>query len=269
MGDIYIGCRLVSAKAAKQHFEVFEWLIENFSEKLGLPNARLYPLSESELLASVPQGADDMPEDWIQKQFANLKNYSHMDQWPISFSPSPETKPSDKRKADQKYRLLKTRQPANKEDYFIGEFGHPVFYYEPEKIDQPGYINMRIINKLAHMLHKSAAKPETIKAYAHKDLAKICGAFLGFGHIFCAQRAPRRKLLSRKPEGFNAAFSLAVYFQLFGLGYSHMKEIHGKYLSKRTMSELSVAYRQLRFYRSEINVLRGLLLKGEEMDIAS
>ena len=86
MGDIYIGCRLVSTKAAKQHFEVFGWLIENFSEKLGLPNARLYPLSESELLASVPQGADDMPEDWIQKQFTNLKNYSHMDQWPISFS---------------------------------------------------------------------------------------------------------------------------------------------------------------------------------------
>ena len=116
---------------------------------------------------------------------------------------------------------------------------------------------MRIITKLSHMLHKSAAKPETIKTYAHDDLAKICGAFLGFGHLFCAQRPTRKRLLSRKPEGFSAAFSLAIYFQLFGLGYSHMKEIHGKHLSKRTMSELSAAYRQLRFYRSEINELRG------------
>ncbi len=265
-----MGSGLVSPNTAKHYIAVFSWLINNFSEKLELPNGRLYPLSGEDMISSVPPSESaERAEKWISDHFESLKKFAKMDEWSISFKQKPAIMPKYDKTKMQKHHLFETFSNGNEETYFVDEFGRPIFYYDPHLISKPGYIKTRIIIKLSDMLHKAALKPALIQETTNNDLITLCGTFLGFGHVLCAleprqKRRPFKQSIESKP-----AFSLGLYFQVQGMNLQDVENRYSKILSKHDLKNVKFAYDQLQIYGNEISELRNLLNKVEPVNLAS
>jgi len=256
MWDIYLGFKPLSSKKAAHYLAGFGWLIDHFAAHYDMPNTVFYPYSEESFLAAAPPLQQQASEKWIDEQFTALRTFAKLTHIPMSFKPQPDILPTYDTNKTQQTQLTEKYAGASDEKYYVEDHGIPVIYYRQDLVCKPGYIQKRIVERLANMLHKTAPKPKLISSIPNKDLTILCGAFMGLGHAFCAGRATPEQETCTKDNDNIAAFALATFFHLKGLGQGQAIEAYGKYLSEQTKHDLTSAYRQLIMNRTLINALR-------------
>jgi len=246
------GHRSVSKDMAEKAIAGFTWLILSFARKHPFPEGVLYPEAEHVFLNTSPPANKDTQSKWILEHFCLIKTWCNMENWQISFVPEPDETESNN--AKQKIKLSHSYDNDCDEKYYVDNFGRPVFYYDGSQAMDIGYINFRMTQKLVEQLHKTARKPLNIRVISNQDLYIMCGVFLGFGHIYCAKDQSKQYEHEHLRENI-AAFSLAIYFILQGIGKSKALKTYGHLMSKTTKRDLKNAFIQLAEYKEQMQEL--------------
>ncbi|MBN4058414.1 hypothetical protein JYT93_00160 [bacterium AH-315-J19] len=247
---------VVSGETGDKIINAFAWVIEAFTEKHGLPEEILYPESEVDFYKTVPPGDHILQMIWAGKRFLHFKDWFAMAKWPLNFAEEPDELVTRRKGRTQQNRLTKIHAARHDEKYYVDDYGCPVIYYCERQLQGPGYINYRIINRLADMLHKTGPKPVYIQETPNRELTIICGAFMGMGHLFCTRNRGHRKLFSWDGKENYAAFALAVYLQICGFNKARAFKQFGHLFSIQTKKDLKIAFRQLCLFKPAIKDLR-------------
>ncbi len=256
MRSLYGGVGVVSGETGDNIIRVFSWVIETFTQKHGLPENILYPQSEVEFYKNVPPGDHILQTIWAGKRFLHFKDWCGMAKWPLSFSEEPDELITRRKGRTQQNRLTEIHAARHDEKYYVDDYGRPVIYYSEHRLAEPGYINYRIINRLADMLHKTGKKPIFIQETPNRELTMICGAFMGLGHLFCTRNRGIRKIFSWDGKENYAAFALAVYLHICGFNKNQALKQFGHLLSIQTKKDLKIAYLQLRLFKPALKDLQ-------------
>ena len=261
MRDVYMGVGVVSRTTAIHLIDVFEWFIDSFVPKHGLPADILFPESEADFFNNAPPSEKNLQAIWIERRFREFKNWCNLDHLPIEFMIQPSELVTRRKGRTQQNRLTEIHSARHDENYYVDDYGQPVFYYNDAAAERPGYINYRIVNKLSDMLHKTCRKPIFVQETSNRDLYIMGGALMGLGHLFCPMNRGQKKLLNFKSKENKAAFILAMYFTLRGMNRSQAFKSCGHLLSNYTKRDLRIAFRQLKFFKKEMLMLHGALAK--------
>ena len=261
MRDVYMGVGVVSRTTAIHLIDVFEWFIDNFVPKHGLPTEILFPESESKFFRASPPTDKNLKAIWIEQRFREFKNWCNMGKMPIEFMIQPDKLITRRKGRTQQNRLTEIHSARHDEKYYVDDYGQPIFYYDNDFAERPGYINYRIVNKLSDMLHKTRRKPIFVQETPNRDLYIMGGALMGLGHLFCPMNRGQKKLLNFKSKENKAVFILVMYFTLRGMNRSQAFNSCGHLLSNYTKRDLRIAFRQLKFFKKEMQVLHEALAK--------
>lgn len=256
-----MGVGVVSRTTAVHLINVFEWFIDSFVPKHGLPDEILFPESEMEFFKTVPPAEKTLQAIWIERRFREFKDWCNLDKMPIAFMIQPDELVTRRKGRTQQNRLTEIHSARHDEKYYVDDYGQPVFYYNDDSAERPGYINYRIVNKLSDMLHKTSQKPIFVQETPNRDLYIMGGALMGLGHFFCPMNRGQKKILDFSSKENRAAFILAMYFSLRGMNRYQAVKSCGHLLSKYTKRDLRVAFLQLRFFEKEMQVLHTALAK--------
>jgi len=259
MRSLYNGVGVVSGETGDNIIEVFSWVIEAFTQMHGLPDDILYQQSEVDFYKNVPPGDHILQTIWAGKRFLHFKDWCDMDKWPMSFAEEPDELPTRRKGRTQQNRLTEIHAARHDEKYYVDDYGRPVIYYCARQLPDPGYINYRIINRLADMLHKTGQKPIFIQETPNRELTIICGAFMGFGHLFCTRNRGARKLFNWDGRENYAAFTLAVYLYICGYNKTRAFKNFGNLFSIQTKKDLKIAFLQLHLFKPALKDLRARL----------
>lgn len=253
----YNGVGSVSKLRAENIFQVFEWMIQCFTPKHGFFEDILFPESEADFFATVPPTNDEiMHIIWIEKRFLALKDWCQMGKWPISIQEQPDELVTRRKGRTQQNRLTEIHSSIIDEKYYVDDYGRTIFYYLKHNIMDPGYINYRIMMKLADQLHKTGPKPIEIRKTPNPELYIIGGVFMGFGHLFCAGNRVEKIMFRENHTQNKAAFALAIYFKMRGMSQRQAFKTCSHLMSDKTKSDLRIAFRQLLFYKKRLHKLR-------------
>lgn len=253
----YIGVGSVSKRRADNIFKVYEWMIQCFVPKHGFFEDILYPETEKDFFAHALTSNDDiMNSIWIEKRFNIIKERCQMGKWPISIQEQPDVLVTRRKGRTQQNRLTEVHSSLLDEKYYVDDYGRTIFYYEKKYLKEHGYINYRIIKKLADQLHKTGQKPIFVRETPNTELYIICGVIMGFGHLFCSANQVEKKMFRSNRFQNKAAFSLAIYFKMRGLNQKQAFKTCGHLMSKTTKRDLRIAFRQLLFFKKRIAQLR-------------
>jgi len=263
MRQIYMGVGVVSGTTAIHLINVFEWFIDSFVPRHGLPDEILFPESEAEFFKAAPPAEKTLQAIWIERRFREFKNWCNMDNMPIEFMIQPDQLVTRRKGRTQQNRLTEIHSARHDEKYYVDDYGQPVFYYNDDTAETPGYINYRIVNKLSDMLHKTSRKPIFVQETPNRDLYIMGGAIMGLGHFFCPMNRGQKKMLSFNSKENRAAFILAMYFTLRGMNRAQAFKSCGHLLSSYTKRDLRIAFRQLKFFKKEMKVLHLALAKNK------
>jgi hypothetical protein len=257
MGKLYKGLGLVSSKTAKQYLSVYGWILDNFQQQHGCEISGLFPLSHNRILeCQAPQTQPEQAE-WIKTTFIHIKQWCGMGDWHIEFLPQPFILPHVETSRSLKYSCHDNHSSENVEKYYVDKYGRPVFYYDPANAHIPGYLQRRMLVKLADMLHKTALnKPAHVQNLFSCEVTTLCAAFLGFNHLFSPEKKIKGKQLFTNIPQNKILFSLAIFLKTKGYTYAQVRKLYGHLLSKQTLRTLKFAYAQLNFYKYEIRGLR-------------
>ena len=266
MHDIYTGYGPLRPSKAAHYLAGYSWLIDNFAQHYDMPNTQLYPQSENEFENSAPPTQEPSSAKWIDDQFTALRTFAKLTHIPMSFKLLPDDLPQPSESNAQQYSLTEKYATLADEKYYVEDHGIPVIYYQKDLQDKPGYIQKRIVTRLADMLHKTARKPKLVRDIPNKDLTILCGSFMGLGHVFCAGLTTSKQAVRSSGNDNISAFALAIFFHLKGLSQEQAVEQYGQYLSEQTQYDLKLAYEQIRMNRYQIKALHEKLdlLKNEK-----
>jgi len=268
MRDVYMGVGVVSGTTALHLINVFEWFIDSFVPKYGLPDEILFPESEMEFFRTCPPTEKALQVIWIERRFHEFKNWCNMGKIPIKFMIQPDELVTRRKGRTQQNRLTEIHSARHDEKYYVDDYGQPVFYYNNDFAKRPGYINYRIVNKLADMLHKTSRKPIFVQETPNRDLYIIGGTLMGLGHLFCPMNRGQKKMLNFNSTENRAVFILAMYFTLRGMNKAQAFKSCGHLLSNYTKRDLRIAFRQIKFFKKEMQVLHiALAKKGVELAV--
>lgn len=232
-------------------------MIQCFAPQHGFFEEILYPESERSFYTTKPPTDDEiMHAIWIEKRFHELKDWCQMGKWPISFQIEPAELITRRKGRTQQNRLTEIHASMYDEKYYVDDYGRAVFYYNKNQVTLPGYVNYRIISKLADQLHKTGPKPIFVGKTSNHELRIVGGAFMGFGHLFCSTNRAHRKMFKINPVQNKAAFALAVYFKLRGMSQAQTFKTCGHLLSAATKRDLRVAFTHLLLYKKRLKQLR-------------
>jgi len=263
-----MGVGVVSRTTAIHLINVFEWFIDSFVPKYGLPDEILFPESEAEFFKAAPPTEKTMQAIWIERRFREFKDWCNMANMPIEFMIQPENLVTRREGRTQQNRLTEIHSARHDEKYYVDDYGQPVFYYNDDTAERPGYINYRIVNKLADMLHKISRKPIFVQETPNRDLYIMGGALMGLGHLFCPMNRGHKKVFNFSSRENRAAFILAMYFSLRGMNRQQAFKSCGHLFSKYTKRDLRIAFRQLKFFKKEMQVLHTALAQKDQ-DLAA
>ncbi|MCF6220687.1 MAG: hypothetical protein L3J65_06205 [Robiginitomaculum sp.] len=261
MKYIYMGVGAVSKTSALHLINVFEWFIDSYVPRYGLPDDLLFPESEMEFFKAAPPEDENMRAIWIERRFREFKNWFNMEKMPIVFKIEPAELITRRKGRTQQNRLTEIHSARYDEKYYVDDYGLPIFYYNDILAGNPGYINYRIIKKFSDMLHKTEPKPIFVQETPNIDLYIMGGALMGLGHLFCSINRGKKKLFSYESRENKAAFILAMYFSLRGVSRSQAMKSCGHLLSDATKRDLRIAFRQLMFFKKEMQVLHDMLAR--------
>ncbi len=256
MQYLYMGVGVVSRTTALNLFNVFEWFIDSFAPKHGLPNEILFQESEVDFFKTVLPIEENLQAIWIERRFREFKHWCNLDNLPIEFKIQPEELTTRRKGRTQQNRLTEIHSARHDEKYYVNDYGLPVIYYNDTSANTPGYINYRIVSKLSDMLHKTSRKPIFVQETPNRDLYIMGGALMGLGHFFCPMNRGYKKMLNFDSKENRAAFILAIYFSLHGMNKSQTFKTCGHLLSTYTKRDLRIAFRQLKFFKKEMRVLK-------------
>lgn len=257
-----MGVGVVSRTSALHLINVFKWFVDSFVPEHGLPDEILFPESEMAFFKAQPPTEKTLQAIWVERRFREFKHWCNMDHMPIEFMIQPAELVTRRKGRTQQNRLTEIHSARHDEKYYVDDYGQPVFYYNDDSAERPGYINYRIVNKLSDMLHKTHRKPIFVQETPNRDLYIMGGALMGLGHLFCPMNRGQKKMLNFNSTENRAAFILAMYFTLRGMNRSQTFKTCGHLLSKYTKRDLRIAFRQLKFFKKEMQVLHAALAQN-------
>ncbi len=257
-----MGVGVVSRTSALHLINVFEWFIDSFVPKHGLPEDILFPESEMDFFKAHPPAEKTLQAIWVDRRFREFKHWCNMDHMPIEFVIQPAELVTRRKGRTQQNRLTEIHSARHDEKYYVNDYGQPIFYYNDDSAERPGYINYRIVNKLSDMLHKMQRKPIFVQETPNRDLYIMGGALMGLGHLFCPMNRGQKKMLSFNSIENRAAFILAMYFSLRGMNKPETFKTCGHLFSTYTKRDLRIAFRQLKSCKKEMQLLHIALAKN-------
>lgn len=268
-----LGRNIVSREDAVWGLERFGWLIENFCPKYGPLRASLTCIKDGELSLD-HYSAQTNALDWAMACFETIRYQAGMQHWPISFVARDKSLP--KRANDSELPEL-SGHSGNEDRYYTDELGRPIIYFEPKRIEEPGYITHRAAAMLSGILHRSVEKPADIRKDSNARITAVTAAFLGLG-LPIASRGRNKNVIpfngepkvldaSCRRPGAESIFACAIFLSVKGCDGARAKRLYTTLIDDDIMSDLQDAFAQLRHYKNDISRLRNLAMTTEQKDM--
>ena len=139
---------------------------------------------------------------WASAEFSRLLQHTQMTGWALELLP-------DATKAEQCLsNSLKSRlwQAGHYPSYYIDDMGRPIFYYDPRRCDEPGYLAGELIPKLAALKVFSSPKPPNFDAANMDLLIDVMGCHLGQGFTKVSILEAKNRTPARTSDWYPLSF---------------------------------------------------------------
>lgn len=171
-------------KSAKlsAYIEIFEWLNAEFGETLGplWSSLERHDYFDETIFKDITDEASR--QRIIQGYSNNLCSRMGLCRWPVQVAILDKEQPalSTHKELDIPQHVMSL------ERYYTDKWGRPVAYFEPSRLEQPGYVSVRLVTFLAQLIIKSTDNFSVVTQYPYSGLICATAAWLGFGQIISA-----------------------------------------------------------------------------------
>ena len=139
---------------------------------------------------------------WASTEFTRLLKHTQMTDWCIELRP-------DATKVDKSStNNLKSRswQAGQYPGYYVDNMGRPIFYYDPRRCHEPGYLEGELIPKLAALKVFSSPKPTNFNANNMGLLIDVMACHMGHGFTNVSLREQKEETNPNTPDWFTFPF---------------------------------------------------------------
>lgn len=146
--------------------------------------------------------------------------------------------------------------------YYTTQFGYPVVYLDPARLNEAGYVNHRSASMLAQQLligHEPDLKPMS----DWQQSLILTASFLGMGLIFASDGA-----LPPMPEQTDPILASALFLAIKGHDASRIALHYKGELDTAMLDNLTLAVEITAQYQDQINTIRSLAMADKQIQTA-
>lgn len=230
------GHKYTNASSIEWSVNYFKNLIHQFSERYGPYSGSLHIPVDGSLSDLPERKAFDTDQAWVNAYIHALQRIVGVTERPIqAFALE-----GNAAKLDIHQELFMSGTPGKRVPYYTDVYGHPVAYYEPSKLRNPGYILRKMTDILSDILH-FASKIELQNEHSHYSArSDMIACYLGLGLV----RIENTDASNARDMALMRGTVLFLVAK--GYGFEKIRSIYGKVLSDKYGKLLDVAIIQMR-----------------------